>query len=312
MIHECSVVRDLLPLYAENMVSPDTEEYITRHLQGCDACRREYAHTREPRPAQEMAGAAPLRLLSRRMTVKRIQIVALTVVIMITLCVCAFAVLDAPEYFPYTEGLVTPTAQGDGGMLLTFDEAVTAFDYTVYDDPEGGDFYYCDIQAWTSLWDRWFSGSKRALSATVTLPQKKPVVMVYIPNDGRENIRIARYDSAATDPIETDIEYEGRVTLPRLSLGYYFLLAAGTLMLSAAVWLLLRRKAAVRVWIERIGLYPAAYMISHGIVTGVCWASYSLPRDFFLILFISLLLYGGLLLAHSIRRMRREIREVQG
>ena len=39
---ECSVVQDLLPLYFEQLVKPETAEYVKEHLLQCDACRREY------------------------------------------------------------------------------------------------------------------------------------------------------------------------------------------------------------------------------------------------------------------------------
>lgn len=57
-------------------------------------------------------------------------------------------------------------------------------------------------------------------------------------------------------------------------------------------------------------LYPVSYLISHGIVVGFRAISYSLVRDFRLILFVSLLLYCGLLLAHSVWGLKKEIREV--
>ena len=57
-------------------------------------------------------------------------------------------------------------------------------------------------------------------------------------------------------------------------------------------------------------LYPVSYLVSHGIVAGFRVISYSLVRNFRLILFVSLLLYGGLLLAHSVWGLKKEIREV--
>lgn len=41
MRNECSIVRDLLPLYAENMVSDDTASFVAEHLESCSACREE-------------------------------------------------------------------------------------------------------------------------------------------------------------------------------------------------------------------------------------------------------------------------------
>jgi hypothetical protein bcoam_02529 len=310
MRNECNIIRDLLPLYAENMVSSDTAAFIEEHLKGCEACRKEYERTKGPQPTQEISHAAPLLKLSRKMKVKRIQTIALTAVFVIALFVSAFAVLDAPIYLPYSEGIVTAEQFGDKGMLLTFDEEVTDFGYMVYDDPDGGDFYYCDIQAWTSLWNKWFSQGKGTLSATVTTRNTKPIIAVYVPNDGSENVCIAKYDPNAENRIEKNVDYESTIVLPRLALGYYLILAVAVLVVFGIVWLLTRKKAEVHVWIERIGLYPVAYIISHCIVSGINWASYSLPRDFSLIIFISILLYSGLLLAHNIWRLKREIKEI--
>ena len=39
---DCCVVRDLLPLYVENMVSDQTAEQITQHLAECPDCQNEY------------------------------------------------------------------------------------------------------------------------------------------------------------------------------------------------------------------------------------------------------------------------------
>ncbi len=38
---ECSVVRDLLPLYIEDMVCPETARYVESHLGGCPECKAE-------------------------------------------------------------------------------------------------------------------------------------------------------------------------------------------------------------------------------------------------------------------------------
>ncbi len=298
MKNECSIIRDLLPLYAEKMVSSDTAAFVAEHLENCEACRKEYERTKEPQQTRAVSDAAPLLKLSRKMKIKRIQTVALTAVFVIALLVSAFAVLDAPIYLPYSEELITAAPVGDCGLRIAFDKAVTDFDYTIYLDPDGGNFYYCDIQAWTSLWDKWVSKGTGELSTIVFPKNPYPIVADYLPNDGGENVRV--YGDAPMDR---------GIPLPRLSLGYYFTLAAAALAVLSIVWLLTRKRAEVRSWVERIGLYPIAYMTGHCIVSGIHWTSYSLPRDFSLIIFISVLLYTGLLLAHNIWKIRREIKE---
>lgn len=313
MKNECSIIRDILPLYAENMVSADTASFVEEHLKNCDACRKEYAGIKEPQTTHIANNTAPLWKLKKKMAMKRAQTIAFTAVLVITLLVSAFAVLDTPRYLPYSDGLITAEPFGDKGMLLTFNETVTGVACSVYSDPNGGDFYYCDIEAWTSLWDQWFSKENGKLSKVVTTKDAYPMIAAYAPNDGSDAICIATYipkDEGQGICIDGNENYESHIVLPRLSLGYYLILAAAALLAIAVVWFAIRGKTEIRVWVERIGLYPISYIISHCIVSGISTTAYSLQRDFSLIVFISLLLYCSLLLAHSIWRLRKEIAEV--
>lgn len=47
---DCEVVRDLLPLYTEQMVSPHTAELVGEHLQNCPACAEIHRNMTAPAP----------------------------------------------------------------------------------------------------------------------------------------------------------------------------------------------------------------------------------------------------------------------
>lgn len=305
MKNECSIVRDLLPLYSEDMVSTDTAAFIEEHLKNCEACMNEYERTKDPKPIQNSNDAAPLKNLSRKMKIKKINIIAMTTVFVVLFAVSVFVKLTAPSYLPYSEGIVTLEKYGDKGIILNFDESVTDFDYRVYDDPDDSSICYCDIEAWTTIWDRWFSKRNENLSAVVA-GRNKPMFISYVPNDESENICIAKYDPYAENQIETDVDTEHVITLPRLTLGYYLIFAVSAMAIMIIVWFVTRKKKQIRIWVERFGLYPAAYIISHFIISGICWATNSLTRDFFSIILLSVLLYGGLLLAQNIWYIRKE------
>ena len=298
MKNECSIVRDLLPLYAESMVSPETASFMEEHLKDCEHCRKEYERLKAPCAVPAQNDAAPLLMLQKKMAAKRLRTIVLTAVFAVALLVSAFAVLDAPVYLPYTEELLAVEPVGENGLQITFDPSVTDFNYTVYQDPDGGNFYYCDVEAWYSLWDRWFSGGEELRTAVVFPAKPYPVTVMYCPNDGTESICV--YGEAGEG---------GSFALPRLALGYYLILAVLALAVLFAAWLVAKGRPRQRAWIERIMLYPVSYLISHGIVVGFRAISYSLVRDFRLILFVSLLLYCGLLLAHSVWGLKKEIRE---
>ena len=298
MKNECSIVRDLLPLYAEGMVSPETASFMEEHLKDCEHCRKEYERLKAPCAVPAQNDAAPLLMLQKKMAAKRLRTIVLTAVFAVALLVSAFAVLDAPVYLPYTEERLAVEPVGENGLQITFDPSVTDFNYTVYQDPDGGNFYYCDVEAWYSLWDRWFPGGEEQRTAVVFPAKPYPVTVMYCPNDGTESICV--YGEAGEG---------GSIALPRLALGYYLILAVLALAVLFAAWLVAKGRPRQRAWIERIMLYPVSYLISHGIVVGFRAISYSLVRDFRLILFVSLLLYCGLLLAHSVWGLKKEIRE---
>lgn len=58
---ECSIVKDLLPLYTEDLVSPETAEYVAAHLESCPTCRAELDALKsdEDLPKIEKEASAP-------------------------------------------------------------------------------------------------------------------------------------------------------------------------------------------------------------------------------------------------------------
>ena len=132
MKNECSIIRDLLPLYAENIASPETVEFVEAHLKTCEACRKEFERMKEPKTGgptadQVKTSTAPLLKLRRKMRTKKIQTVAVTTLLVIALLVSAFSVLTAHDYLPYSEDLITVTENADKTVNVTFNENVTNY-----------------------------------------------------------------------------------------------------------------------------------------------------------------------------------------
>ena len=72
---ECSVVRDLLPLYVEDMVSEETAAYIGEHLETCEGWRGELESLKgsaeiaviEEKPAMRADNAKPFKKIMKKM-----------------------------------------------------------------------------------------------------------------------------------------------------------------------------------------------------------------------------------------------------
>ena len=64
--NDCSIVQDLLPLYIEEMLQPDTVEYVEDHLSGCEGCTSLLAELKNddpPAPDAEDARTGDQRVL---------------------------------------------------------------------------------------------------------------------------------------------------------------------------------------------------------------------------------------------------------
>jgi len=70
---ECSIVKDLLPLYVEDMVSAETAQYVNEHLKECPECQKEFENVKEGRilpvkqPVLPDTSAKPFKKMMKRM-----------------------------------------------------------------------------------------------------------------------------------------------------------------------------------------------------------------------------------------------------
>ena len=72
---ECSIVRDLLPLYMEDMVNPETAQYVKSHLAECPECQAELESLKEgdgltaieKKPAADIEDSKPFKKIMERM-----------------------------------------------------------------------------------------------------------------------------------------------------------------------------------------------------------------------------------------------------
>lgn len=301
MRNECNIIRDILPLYIENMVSGDTASFVEDHLSSCPACRAELERMKSPSNFQIDTDIAPLRKLKRKMAAKRIQTIIFTAIIVLIIVIAAFAALDAPHFFPYSQDLLAVAENVDGSVTITFSNTVTNHRcYTDISEPDTDQPIY-RIEAWSTFWDTHFSS--RGIQSTIIQPTgEKPLVIYYMQNNGDEDVCL--YNSGATDVNRI-------ISLPTLSLGYYLIFAAVILGFLVIAWFVFK-KHEIRVWIFHAVLLPVSYMMGHFTVCGFATATYSMRHDFAIIVFVSLLIYCGLLLAYSIYQLRKEIKEVSG
>ena len=110
----CDVIRDLLPLYAEDMVSRDSRVLVETHLGDCPECKAALEALREP--VQILPEPEPERLLKlgKRMLQRMILLAMVMVLIVSTVVTWTFAVLGVGSVPVSREDAVLGITEEDG------------------------------------------------------------------------------------------------------------------------------------------------------------------------------------------------------
>ncbi len=331
MNKDCSIVQDLLPLYAENMLREETKEFVDGHLAQCAACRAELdALKADVKPAP--VSAQPLRDLKRQLRRKKLTAVLLAVALALTLATAGFAYLTAPQYLPYdeTEWMITssPRALADGSIMsdgltdlsgiesisVNLLTPVSGTKVTSTQDPDSGKTVYFII-AWRTPLDTWCGtfdvsdtgdhaqreanalldalGETESARTLFTLDATNCTAVCYSQNNGQDDVLLCGSMNG------------GIVSLPRLALGYYVLLSLALFITLGIAFFICRRKKAGKM-LGYLALIPASYLAGHLLVKGFTTTSYQMQRDFSLIAFAAVLIYSAVLLALSLLQQKRE------
>ena len=322
MNKDCSIVQDLLPLYAEDMLREETKEFVDGHLAQCEACRTELTALKTEDVTPASVSAQPLRDLKRQLRRKKLTAVLLAVALALTLATAGFAYLTAPQYLPYdeTEWMITrsPRALADGSIMadgltdlsgiesisVNLLTPVSGTKVTSTQDPDSGKTVYF-ITAWRTPLDTWCGtfdvsdtgdhaqreanalldalGETESARTLFTLDATNCTAIYYSPNNGQDDVLLC----GSADG--------GVISLPRLALGYYVLLSFVLFITLGIAFFICRRKKVGKM-LGYLALIPASYLAGHLLVKGFTTTSYQMQRDFSLIVLAAALLYAAALL----------------
>ncbi len=95
----CPVVKDLLPLYADGVLSEESAALVSKHLESCADCRKAYEAVLEKPSVPAEKDAAPLLLIKKKMRKKKILTVVVTVIVTLVVLTSLFVALYHPVIF---------------------------------------------------------------------------------------------------------------------------------------------------------------------------------------------------------------------
>ena len=216
-MNTCEIVKDLLPLVAEDMASESTKEYVNTHLETCETCKKAFDALKTPVQAD---AAAPLKSV-RKTVKKRGWLIA-------GLIACLVAALLVGVFARFLKPIVIHSAFEAFESVSIESDRITLYQTqhtNLIMEQDGGTVY---VGAFTTLWNLWTD--KATHWASTELPLNGVDAVLFEPYDGTNHEILYQRDGY---PVEAGF------ALPRLVMNYYFAIALFATILLFIPWLIL-------------------------------------------------------------------------
>ena len=313
----CAVTRDLLPLYAENMVEQETKTLIEEHLIECDHCRKKLSEMNTP-SALPVDTVRPLQNLKKRLRIKRLYAAALAALCVFIGVYTFFFRTAAIQMMPWQDGLIEVVGVGrpeavNSDARDTEDGVSPAPAPTVVPDPVGrvGEALVLKVNGIANGVDEHIvvddDGTQTLIiQALSTRHPSGPLAQSYhefrvmpVPDRviyGLEQPQTLLWGTPLNGGVEV---------LPRLALAYYLLIALAAAGACGLIWLCLRKRKYG--WIPRQLFFAAiSYLLSHLLLKGFRTVSFFMERDLLSILLVALAICALLTIGWQMLLARRK------
>lgn len=284
----CDVIRDLLPLYVENMLSNDSVSMVKDHLVQCEQCKIYLKDMESGAPIPANSDDSPLLKIKSTLWKKRVQTMLFSTFIAIIIFVISMLYLTAPDYHYYGDESVKIHEVENGILLAKFSDKVYGYDIDKYEKEDGTGYVY-SITTWDSLWNSKIKKSNK--DSIILNPNGEKVVSVYFYQAYGDEDKLMYGENLYGDG--------GVKTLPRLTLTYYAFIALILAIICGVIMFIFRGNKKIVNNTLKIFLLPASYLLAHSIVTGFTRKYFNVFRNLYAILLLTILLYIAYLMASN-------------
>lgn len=162
----CEIVKDLLPLYHDDVCSNESRTTVEEHLLECDTCKKyldsmdsDFIET-NAKKAAEQAKSGILKGIKKKLFRKNVIISAISVICAIAISLGVFSLIFHYQIpISYEDGLVSAEMGSNGMIDVTFngDDYYCSYTYPCPIEKDGVTQYVAYVYYTDSIWTKYFS-----------------------------------------------------------------------------------------------------------------------------------------------------------
>ncbi len=288
----CNIIKDLLPLYAEDIVSNDTKELIKEHIATCTSCKEELDKLQTIYPLPIDTNISTFKSANKKLKLDKFKNTIFYVVLTLFILITTFSFLTTPNYLPYSQENISLEKNDDGYVVVSFGDNVSNYELSSGHDEYGAEIY--EITTWNTFLSKYITHST-AKSFILNIDDKNiDGVTYYSPNSNMLTI--------SSNNIASNVN---GMVLPRLFLNSFFMISITLMLLTGIFSLLLFRFKKLQSIALKVFYIPLSYILAHLSITGLYGTTFSSSRDFILIVINTLIIYILILLGINLFKSRK-------
>ena len=152
----CNIIKDLLPLYVEDMVSQDTKALVDGHLCGCDSCTKELEALKQAPKLPVEVETTSLKRVENTIRKRKMLTAATAVLTLAAVLVTGFIFLLTPVYLTAQQAIEGTELREDGALAIDYTNGIMGFGSTEIGS-EDDEFIWCHTTRYDWLRNKLFA-----------------------------------------------------------------------------------------------------------------------------------------------------------
>ena len=139
---KCNVIKDILPLYIENIASEDTRVLIEEHVDECEDCKKELEEMKFPRNIPIDINTNGIKKIKNKLFREKFKAIIFSIVLTSIFLILTINYLTQPIYIPYSKDVVSVRESDNGTIFIDFKDNVSGYDISKYSSDNGSGYIH--------------------------------------------------------------------------------------------------------------------------------------------------------------------------